>query len=190
MCNSFGETVNNLSDAELICRIRENDDEAFAVLFGRYAPTVRQIVARYANGTHDHEDLMQEATISFYYAAMFFDFQSSSFATFSSVCVERGVITAVKKASAKKRVPADMIVPLEDNMESAQDDPEKLLIDKEEHSILSGEIVGKLSPFERKVLISFLSTGSYDRTAAELSVPKKSVDNALSRLRKKLDSLK
>lgn len=189
MCKLFVETYNNLSDSELIYRIRENDSEAYRILAERYAPLIKRIVAKYS-APSDSDDLTQEANISFYYAAMFFDFQSSSFATFSSVCVERGVLTAVKKNAAKKRVPASLIVSLNDEVIDASEDPEKLFLEREAHELVSEEIVNRLSELELLVLKSYLSTGSYHATAKELSLSRKSVDNALARVRRKLDSLK
>ncbi len=178
----------NLTDSQLILLVRENDSEAYRVLLERYKQIIKRIVAKYAN-SYDSDDLTQEANISFYYAAMFFDFQSSAFATFVTVCVERGVLTAVKKMAAKKRIPQNMLVSL-DQAVTDDIDPERLLLDKEAHETVSGEIVERLSSFELSVLKKFLDSGSYEQTARELSVAKKSVDNALLRIRKKLDSLK
>ena len=189
MCKKIVQTYNNLSDSELIYKVRENDNEAFRALSERYSSMIRRIVRRYSGNT-DSDDLTQEASISFYYAIQFFDFQSSSFATFSSVCVERGVLTAVKKNAAKKRVPADLIVPLNDEVLVASGDPEEVLLEREAHAKVSEEIANRLSRFELSVLKRYLSTGSYDDTAKELSVSRKSVDNALLRVRRKLDSLK
>lgn len=189
MCKNFVETYNNLSDSELIYKVRENDNEAFRALSERYSSMIRRIVGKYSGNT-DSDDLAQEASISFYYAIQFFDFQSSSFATFSSVCVERGVLTALKKNIAKKRVPANLIVPLNDEVLVASEDPEAVLLEREAHAKVSEEIANRLSRLELLVLKSYLSTGSYEDTAQELSLTRKSVDNALLRVRKKLDSLK
>lgn len=189
MCKLLVETYNNLSDSELIYKVRENDNEAYRVLSERYAPMIKRIVGKYSDNS-DSDDLTQEASISFYYATQFFDFQSSSFATFSSVCVERGVVTAVKKSAAKKRVPASLIVSLDDEVIVTSENPESVLLEREAHRNVSKEIAERLSRLELSVLRSYLYTGSYDDTAKELSIPRKSVDNALNRVRKKLDSLK
>lgn len=182
-------TYSNLTDAQLIHMVRENDNEAYIVLLDRYTPMINAIVTKYANPS-DRDDLTQEANLSFYYAAQFFDFQSSSFKTFSSVCVERSIISALSKSNAKKRIPSELIVPLDDDVMSHSDDPESMLLQKEAREQVAEQIVNKLSEFELSVLRSFLKTGSYDETAAALSVTRKSVDNALLRVRRKLDSLK
>jgi RNA polymerase sporulation-specific sigma factor len=189
MCKLFVDTYDNLTDSELIYKIRENDEDAFKALSSRYSSMIYGIVNKYASNS-ETDDLMQEANISFYYATQFFDFQSASFSTFSRVCVERGVITAVKKAAAKKRIPTSLIVSLNDEVITTSEDPEQLVLEREAHEAVSVEITNRLSKLELKVLKSFLITGSYDETATELGLSKKSVDNALCRVRKKLDSLK
>ncbi len=189
MCNLFNGTYDSLTDLELIGMVRNNDNEAYRVLLSRYSVMLNNIVKKYAS-EFDIDDLMQEASLSFYYAAQFFDFQSSSFKTFSKVCVERGVMTTVRKSSAKKRIPESLIIPLDEELVNHSDNPESLFLRRESHELVLKEIGEKLSELELSVLQSFLKTGSYEQSAKELSLSKKSVDNALLRVRKKLDSLK
>ncbi len=189
MCGFKSEVYSDLTDLELIGMVRNSDNEAYRVLSDRYAPMLRRIVEKYASAS-DRDDLMQEASLSFYYAAQFFDFQSSSFKTFSNVCVERGVLTAIKKRTAKKRIPENLIVPLDSEVVNISDDPELLLLRRESEETVLREIADRLSKLELSVLQSFLETGSYEKTANELGLSRKSVDNALLRVRKKLDSLK
>lgn len=189
MCKNFVKKYSNLSDDELILLSRNEDDYAFNQLFERYKHLLGQICLKHTQDSIDYEDLLQEATISFYYAVLFYDFKSSSFSTFISVCVDRGVITAIKKATAKKRVPKSMLIPLEEDINSSEFDPENLVLNKESHIEVSTEIQSKLSKLEFKVLTAFLKYGSYDTVADSLGISRKSVDNALARLRKKFDSL-
>ena len=189
MCKDFVEKYGNLSDDELILLSRNEDDYAFNQLFERYRHLLGQICSKHTQDSIDYEDLMQEATISFYYAVLFYDFKSSSFSTFISVCVDRGVISAIKKTTAKKRVPRSMLVPLEVDINSSELNPENLVLNKERRIEASAEIRSKLSDLEFKVLTEFLKFGSYDAVAESLEITKKSVDNALARLRKKFDSI-
>ena len=186
MCVNFVEKYSNLSDDELIILSRNEDDYAFNQLFDRYRNLIRQICFKHTQDSIDYEDLLQEATISFYYAVLFYDFKSSSFSTFISVCVDRGIISARKKTTAKKRVPKGMLIPLEEDINSSEFDPENLILNKESQIETSTEIKNKLSQLEFKVLTEFLKCGSYDIVAASLGISRKSVDNALARLRKKL----
>ena len=187
MSEVFSE-YNSLTDEQLILMVRQNDDGAYAALLARYTPVISKLVHKYSD-SFDRDDLFQEASIAFYYAIQFFDFQSASFATFTSVCVERSLISAINKNNAKKRIPSELIVPLDEELEGS-DNPLNMLIEKEAHRLVSKEIASRLSEFELSVLKSFLATESYDETAAALAVSRKSVDNALSRVRRKLDSLK
>lgn len=189
MCNNFVEKYSNLSDYELIILSRNEDDYAFNQLFERYRRLIGQICSKHTQDSIDYEDLLQEATISFYYAVLFYDFKSSSFSTFISVCVDRGVISAIKKSTAKKRVPKSMLIPLEEDIDSSELDPEKLVLNRESSIEASTEIKSRLSPLEFKVLTEFLKYGSYDVVAESLGISRKSVDNALARLRKKFDSI-
>lgn len=189
MLRIFVEKYNNLSDEELITKIRQNDDDAFETLFLRYLPRIKYLISKNTTGSNEVDDLLQDATISFYYAVQMFDFSSSSFPTFLSLCIERSLKSTIKKASAKKRIPSSMLVYLDDiksNMKvnSAEDE----FFDKDETVLKKKNIISKLSDLEISVLKSFLKTGSYQLTAKELSLSRKSVDNALFRIRRKLNS--
>ena len=189
MCKNLVEKYNNSSDDELILLSRNGDDYAFNQLLERYKTLLRQICLKHTQDCVDYEDLLQEATISFYYAVLFYDFKSSSFSTFISVCVDRGIISAIKKASAKKRVPPNMLIPLDEDINSSELNPENLVLNKESSAEVSTEIKDKLSKLEFNVLMEFFKSGSYDVVAETLGISRKSVDNALTRLRKKFDSI-
>lgn len=190
MLNLFVEKYNDLSDNELITKIRENDQEAFEALFARYLPKINALISKTYLGNIEREDILQDATISFYYATQMFDFASSSFSTFLSICVERSLKSTIKKASALKRIPDSMLVSFDDQAENNLNviSAEEEFFVKNSSLNASSEIKNKLSKLELSVLNSFLNTGSYDVTAQELSVSKKTVDNALVRIRKKINS--
>lgn len=189
MCNIFVEKYKSFSDVELISKIRNNEQDAFEALFYRYLPTLRSIVYKNTSADSDFDDLLQDATISFYYAVQMFDFHSASFKTFLSICVDRSLKSTIRKASAQKRIPKELVVPIEEspevaNSKSAEDEffGNGISLDT------SDEIKSKLSCLEFKVLKSFINTGSYDITAKDLGLSKKSVDNAMLRIRKKFNS--
>ena len=190
MCKTFVEKYNNLSDDELIDLLRSNDQDAFEVMFQRYLPLIKSIVSKNAFLGSDFDDMLQDATISFYYATQMFDFHSASFATFLSVCVERSLRSTIRKASAKKRIPSELIIPIDQSDKSALKtvSAEEEYFGKESSYDISRQFKDKLSALELKVLSSFLLTGSYDQTAIELCISRKSVDNALLRVRRKLNS--
>lgn len=190
MLNIFVEKYDNLSDNELITKIRENDQAAFEALFSRYLPRIKHIISKDCYAALERDDVFQDATISFYYATQMFDFSSSSFSTFLSICIERSLNSTIKKASALKRIPNNMLV----YVDGPIDDSVRVISAEEEFFTNNSSVVteninlSRLSKFELAVLKSFLKNGSYDITAEELSVDKKAVDNALVRVRKKLNS--
>ena len=144
MANFENRIYDKLSDSELIYLVRENDNKAYIILLERYTSMIKSIVKKYADPSN-LDDLTQEANISFYYAAQFFDFQSSSFKTFSSVCVERGVLAVLKKNTAQKRIPANLIIPLsDDEVVNIYANPENLFIEKESGEKVISEIEKRL----------------------------------------------
>ena len=186
MCNIFVEKYNSFSDEDLITLVRDNNQDAFETLFHRYLPLLKSIVSKNVAIKSDFDDLLQDATISFYYAVQMFDFHSASFSTFLSVCVDRSLKSTIRKASAQKRIPEELVVPIDDspiiiNSKSAEEEFFGNRVDSD----TSDKIRSKLSELEFCVLKSFLNTGSYDETAKQLNLTRKSVDNALSRIRKK-----
>lgn len=190
MLKSFVEKYNNLSDEELITKIRDNDEEAFEVLFSKYLPRIKYLITKNKPDNNDIEDLLQDATISFYYAAQMYDFSSSSFPTFLSLCIERSLKSTIRKASAQKRIPSSKLVSFNEGINShiKANSAEEDFFVKDDSDFSKCDFINKLSKLEIKVLKSFLSTGSYDLTANELSLTRKSVDNALYRIRRKLNS--
>lgn len=189
MLNIFVEKYNNLSDEELITKIRNNDQEAFEALFKRHHSRISYLVSKNCNDASEKEDLLQDATISFYYATQMYDFHSSSFESFLSLCVERSLKSTIRKASAQKRIPSNMLVSIDEKLS----DSIKVISAEEEFFVKNSsknkqnDIIQKLSKMELEVLSSFLKTGSYDDTAKELSISRKAVDNALVRVRRKLN---
>ena len=190
MLKIFVEKYNNLSDEELITMIRNNEQAAFEALFARYISKLKYIISQNKFNAVDKEDLLQDATISFYYATQMYDFHSSTFSSFLTLCVERSLNSTIKKAMALKRIPGNMMVNFDSDIDgqinalSAEDE----FFVKDNSNSAIRVIAEKLSELELNVLKSYLKTGSYDATAEELSITKKTVDNALSRVRRKLNS--
>ena len=66
-------------------------------------------------------------------------------------------------------------------------DPEELFISKEDYSVIEHKMVELLSPFEKQVLTMYLGGIAYQDIARQLNRPVKSIDNALQRLKKKIE---
>lgn len=187
MCKLLVEKHKKLSENELIKLVQQNDELAFNVIFSKYLPLIKSIVSKHSKNPSDFDDLLQDATISFYYSTIFYDFNTSSFKTYCSLCIERGIASSFKKALAKKRIPLNMIVNMEDcEIISKDENPEQLIINREEEANFFIGVRKKLSKLETAVLDSYIQNGSYEETARQLSISRKSVDNALRRVRNKI----
>ncbi len=190
MCRNFVEKYNVMSDTQLIELIRYNDHSAFETLFYRYLPHIKGIVSNNIRSDYEYDDMLQDATISFYYATQMYDFHSSSFSTFLSLCINRSLKSTIRKASAKKRIPENLIDTIDEKVEGTFNSlsAEQEFFDKNSQIDDSDVFKTKLSELEFRVLKSFLCTESYDVTAIELGMSRKSVDNAIQRIRRKFNS--
>lgn len=108
------------------------------------------------------------------------------FNTFANLCIDRCIITAVRKSLRKKQIPSDMLVPLDDVDVIDNDDPERMIIEKESYDRLMASVEKKLTLFEFSVLTRYLSGDSYRHIAESLQCDIKAVDNAMVRIRRKL----
>lgn len=191
-----------LTDNELIELAHAGDNDALEAILLRYKPLVHKKSQPYYLAGGDDDDIVQEGLIGLYKAIMEFDKDKFPlFNVFAGVCIERRIISAVKKASRIKHSPLNSYVSLsaaysDDSKEvekildnGSQNNPENIFIEREKVIRLEDIISGALSDFERRVLLSHLNGNSYKETAAELCRDVKAVDNAMQRIKKKLENL-
>lgn len=174
-------------------------------MYERYKQIVRAKVRPYFLIGADHEDLVQEGMIGLYKAVL--DYRSdknASFRSFSDLCITRQMLTAIKRASRKKHTPLNTYVslnrPLSDEEDSktlmdmiqnvSVSDPEETLLRRESLERVGQRIKEDLSNYERTVLHLYLQGLSYQQIAKELNKPPKSIDNAIQRVKKKLENAK
>lgn len=188
MNDFFAEKYNNLSDEELVKLIRNSDDGAFNKLYERYLPKIRTMTYSFQGLGYDIDDLVQEATIGFFTAINVYDFESSAFSTFCYTCMRRMLVALLRKNIRKKSMPTDLVIYTDESFFElpAPDDPEAEFIAREDFERLQKRIQTELSSTERDVLYYYLSGFDYKDIAFRLKINKKSVDNALQRIRKKL----
>ncbi len=183
--------VNNyniLSDEALVELIRNSDDTAFKQLYDRYLPKIRTMTYSFQGLGYDFDDLIQEAMIGFFTAINVYDFKSSAFSTFCYTCMRRMLVALLRKNNRKKNLQNNSVIYTDETFFDipALTDPEAEYITKEDFERLKKRIVTELSPFERDVLYYYLSGRNYKEIADILLIDKKSVDNALQRIRRKL----
>jgi RNA polymerase sporulation-specific sigma factor len=190
------KNYDTLSDATLLSLLREGDFLAERTLYDRFKPVVRACARAYFLQGGEMEDLNQEGMIGLYHAVKEFDAsKGSSFKTFAELCIKRQLITAVKLYNRKKHAPLNAALSIEREEDSAYwqiqiGDPEREFLNREQQLGLKEFLELELSLLEKRVLKLYFEGLSYDEIAFETQKPVKSIDNALSRVRKKLRKYK
>lgn len=176
------------TDEELVRLVRDDVEDAFLHLYERYLPKIRTMAFPFQGLGYDLEDLVQEATIGFYTAIQAFNFKSASFSTFCYICMRRMLVALVRRSLRKSTVPEASVIYTDDSLFLIPDksNPEQDFIAKEEYYKLRKAIESRLSEKEREILFEFLSGKDYNTIAECLGVSRKTVDNALQRVRSKL----
>jgi RNA polymerase sporulation-specific sigma factor len=191
-----------MTDEELVELVRENDTDALEYLINKYKNFVRAKARSYFLIGADREDIIQEGMIGLYKSIR--DFRGdklTSFKAFAELCITRQIITAIKTATRQKHIPLNSYVSLdkpiydEDSDRTLLDvicgtkvtDPEELFINREEFDDIECKISEILSELERQVLMLYLDGRSYQQISEDLKRHVKSIDNALQRVKRKLE---
>ncbi len=198
-----GSEFEKLTDEEIIVEIKDGcNSVALDYLINKYRNFVRAKARSYFLIGADREDIIQEGMIGLYKAIR--DFRNdklSSFRAFAELCVTRQIITAIKTATRQKHIPLNSYISLnkpiydEDSDRTLLDvlsgakvsDPEELVISREEFVDIEAKMEEILSDLEWKVLMSYLDGKSYQEIAVDLDRHVKSIDNALQRVKRKLE---
>ncbi len=181
----FVENNKNLTDDEVILLINKGEYENLQIIINRYLPQIIKTAKKYCP-QNEVEDAVQEATIALYSAVRNYDPQKADFQSFASVCIKRSVISHLRKGNSKKTIPQELISSIEEAELPYLDTPESILIEKENYDILKSSIKYELSSMEYNVLQLFLEGNSYSEISRMMSITEKAVDNALTRIRKKI----
>lgn len=189
-------------DEEVVMQAKAGNNRAQEYLISRYENFVKAKAKSYFLIGADKEDIYQEGMIGLYKAIRDFNPEkSTSFKAFAEICVTRQIITAIKTATRQKHIPLNTYVSLnkpiyeEESERTLLDvlsglkisDPEELMISKEQIHFIEEKISEVLSGLERKVLTSYLDGKSYQEIACDLERHSKSIDNALQRVKRKLE---
>lgn len=179
-----------LSDEILCARVASGDRSAEELLVVRYQRLTRACARPYFLAGGDSEDLIQEAMIGLLNAIREFDpSRDVLFRTFAETCIRNRIRSAVTAASRDKHSPLNNSVPFEYMMLGSTSSPEQQFIDREEKQERLDKINRRLSLFERKVLRLYLDGYSYQEIGVRLNKPVKSIDNAVQRIRRKVEAI-
>ena len=199
----FYEKLESMSDEDIATFCREQESSmALEYLINKYRNFVRAKARSYFLIRADREDIIQEGMIGLYKAVR--DFRSdklASFRAFAELCITRQIITAIKTATRQKHIPLNSYISLnkpiydEESDRTLLDilsgsrvsDPEELIISREEFSDIEEKMGEILSDLEWKVLMAYLDGKSYQEIAVDLKRHVKSIDNALQRVKRKLE---
>jgi len=202
MSEKTTKNYNDFTDEELSVLSSKGDNFATECILGRYKNLVRAKARMYFLAGADHDDIIQEGMIGLFKAIRDFDGENfASFRGFAELCIKRQIITAVKTATRQKHIPLNSYVSLsnpmydgdaegvlEDILSGGGDaDPERLFISKENAEFLNLKMEEVLSELEKKVLGLYMEGKSYHDIAKILEKSPKSVDNALQRVKKKME---
>ncbi|MGL5477833.1 MAG: RNA polymerase sporulation sigma factor SigH [Clostridium sp.] len=190
------------TDEEIVVEAKNGNKRAQEFLINKYELFVKSKAKSYFLIGADKEDIYQEGMIGLYKAIRDFNPEKlTSFRAFAELCVTRQIITAIKTATRQKHIPLNTYISLnkpiyeEESERTLLDvlaglkitDPEELIISQEELKRIESEMQKVLSKLELKVLNSYLDGKSYQEIACDLDRQAKSIDNALQRVKRKLE---
>ena len=185
--NNTGEAM---SDAELVKRFRAGDQTAFQLLAGRYFLVIRNRAAAFYGRGMEAEDLFQEGLLGLHRAACTYrEDGEASFGTYAGVCIRNRLVSVLRSAQAAKNRLDREHCSIEEAQEvpsSPESEPENAVISKEAFENLERFFRENLSPTEAAVLALYREGKTYEQIAQALGMTKKSCDNAMQRIRKKL----
>jgi len=196
------ENLEHLTDEELVSLAKDGNTVALEYLISKYKNFVRSKARTYFLIGADREDIIQEGMIGLYKAIRDYRYdRQASFRAFAEICVTRQIITAIKTATRQKHMPLNSYVSLnkpvyEEESERTLSDvltqgkagnPEELFIDQEDYLDIESTMQRILSPLEQEVVNLYLEGKSYVEIAQHLDRQVKSVDNALQRVKRKLE---
>jgi RNA polymerase sporulation-specific sigma factor len=190
------------ADADLVRLVRGGHDRALSALLLRYRKFARSKARTYFLAGADREDVVQEGMIGLYKAIRDFDLDGSTpFRAFAELCISRQILTAIKTANRHKHQPLNSSVSLdapahsgshgersigEELVASNESDPAEIMVSAEHLEELRASLQRDLTDLESNVLRLYIQGKSYDEIAGTLGNHVKSIDNALQRIKRKL----
>ncbi|MFV0517677.1 MAG: RNA polymerase sporulation sigma factor SigH [Aminipila sp.] len=196
------EQYNQISDEELVILAQATDGLAEEVLIRKYKSVIKTKSHLYFVVGADAEDVMQEGMIGLFKAIRSYKTdKGASFRTYAELCINRQILSAVKQAGRMKYFPLNTSISIDDSFDGdtegsiveiltagLENDPETVLIMKEKMSGLESEGDKLFSQMEKKVLVHFLQGKNYNEISKIIGKSPKSIDNAIQRIRKKLET--
>lgn len=202
----YFEGFQDRTDEELFRRLHHGEEEIVDYLMEKYKNLVRQKARTLFLMGGDNDDLIQEGMIGLFKAIRDYKIDmNSSFQNFAELCISRQMYNAIQASNRKKNIPLnnyisfyapvydgnnDMRFSMVDIMfQDNELNPEEMIIDKENTSMIQYELGKRLSQFEQRVLDFYLKGYTYIQIGEQLEKDPKSIDNALQRIKTKLNQI-
>lgn len=193
---------NILTDEELVKMAQEGSNTAEEFLITKYKELAKKKSSVYFIVGGDNEDVIQEGMIGIFKAIrQYREDRNASFRTFAEICVNRQIISAIRKANLRKHQILNESVSLSQStddgeredkalqdkvMAKGENDPEALMLMKEVVEFLKADSGEIFSPLEKNIWNRMLQGKSYKEIASEIHRSSKTVDNAIQRIKKKI----
>lgn len=196
------EDYSQITDEQLVALAQSRDERAEETLIRRYKKVIKNKSHFYFVVGSDAEDVMQEGMIGLFKAIHSYnELKKASFRTYAELCINRQILSAVKQATRMKYSPLNTSISIDNKISSENNDgsivdtlsssldndPENILIMKEKMEGLEHEGKNFFSKLESKVLVEFLQGKNYNTIGKMMDKSPKSIDNAIQRIRKKLE---
>lgn len=195
-------SYSEMSDEEIVDLAQQGEQFAIEFLVDKYKNFVRAKARAYFLIGADREDIIQEGMIGLFKAIRDYNGDKlTSFRAFAELCITRQIITAIKTATRQKHIPLNSYVSLNKPVYDEESDrtlmdiittnkitnPEEIIISREEFVFIEKKMGEILSSLEWKVLMAYLEGKSYQEISVDLKRHVKSIDNALQRVKRKLE---
>ncbi len=195
-------TYAEMLDEDIVELAQQGEQFAVEFLVDKYKNFVRAKARSYFLIGADKEDIIQEGMIGLFKAIRDYKLDKlTSFRAFAELCITRQIITAIKTATRQKHIPLNSYVSLNKPVYDEESDrtlidilsttritnPEEIIISREEFIFIEKKMGEILSSLEWKVLMAYLEGKSYQEIAVDLKRHVKSIDNALQRVKRKLE---
>ncbi|MCU9594014.1 RNA polymerase sporulation sigma factor SigH [Caldibacillus thermolactis] len=199
---NLNHVFDEMEDEQIVELVHKGNSEALDYLIHKFRQFVRVKARSYFLIGADREDIVQEGMIGLFKAIRDYkDDKSTSFKAFAELCITRQIITAIKTATRQKHIPLNSYISLDKPVFDEESDrtlmdmltgsqslnPEELIISQEEFDRIEVKMNELLSDLEREVLALYLDGQSYQEISDELNRHVKSIDNALQRVKRKLE---
>ncbi|MTI32503.1 RNA polymerase sigma factor [Xanthovirga aplysinae] len=167
-----------IDERTLVGSILNGNKEAFKLLVNQYQRLVLHMAARIIQDDHELEDLCQEIFIKVYEQLSKFKFQSKLSTWIATIAYR----TAINHAKKNKRSSADQLS--EDNLQTAETDPETLYSKKDITKIVHQQIKGLPVHYRTILTLYHLEEMNYQEIRKVTGLPEGTVKNYLFRARK------